>query len=116
MLGKMNGLLMNRDGCGGIPFGGINGMLPGLETAFNPRKNELVFVPKRLNAARIDESMDCLSLADKINLDVSAHGFSTLFCHILMTKFIARLFFAVLYNRNFADHRLFAAEAAKNLT
>lgn len=71
--------------------------------------------PRNLMQLGIDESMDCLSLIDNVDLNLSDHNSSTLFCHILMSKLITRLFSVVLYNRNFTDYRLFTAEAANNL-
>ncbi|CAI4065051.1 uncharacterized protein SKDI_09G2030 [Saccharomyces kudriavzevii IFO 1802] len=71
--------------------------------------------PKQVIGLGVDDSMDCFTLIDLVELDPVKLDICVSFGYILLTKIITMVFSGLLYNRKFTDYRLFAMPDTKDL-
>ncbi|CAI4565556.1 AMM_1a_G0031150.mRNA.1.CDS.1 [Saccharomyces cerevisiae] len=70
--------------------------------------------PKEVIGLGVDDSMDCLTLVNSVEMDPTKIDACISFGRILLAKVITLVFSGMLYNRKFTDYRLFAMEEASN--
>ncbi|CAI4434594.1 BTE_collapsed_G0016530.mRNA.1.CDS.1 [Saccharomyces cerevisiae] len=80
-----------------------------------PHEMTSCLFPKDVVGLGVDDSMDCFTLINLVELDPSKFDICISFGYILLTKIITAVFSGLLYNRHFTDYRLFATPNAKDL-
>ncbi|CAD6622193.1 HN1_G0002570.mRNA.1.CDS.1 [Saccharomyces cerevisiae] len=71
--------------------------------------------PKGVVGLGVDDSMDCFTLINSVELNPSKLDICISFGYILLTKIITEVFSGLLYNRHFTDYRLFATPDTKDI-
>lgn len=72
--------------------------------------------PKKVIGMGVDDSMDCLTLIDVVELDPARIDIFVSFGYILLAKIITTVFIGFTLYRKFTDYRLFAMPDRKDLS